>query len=48
MIGGSTGAGGVGLVGGGTAGPFPDEPPHVDAAAASAIVTNEEKIFRRR
>ena len=47
MTGGSAGAGGVGPVDG--AGELPDEPlPHVAAAAASAPVTNEEKIFRRQ
>ena len=47
MTGGSTGAGGVGPVDG--AGELPDEPlPHVAAAAASAPVTNKEKIFRRQ
>jgi hypothetical protein len=48
MVGGSTGVGGVGPVDGAGDG-LPDEPlPHVDAATASAPVTNEEKIFRRQ
>jgi hypothetical protein len=44
----SSGAGGgVGAVDG-PGEEFPDEPPHVDTAAASATVTNEEKAFRRQ
>ena len=48
MIGGS-GGGGVGPVLG-PGGALPDEPslPQVDASDASAIVTNKERIFRRR
>ena len=44
MIGGSA-VGGVGPVGGAVGG-VPDEPPQVDASAASALVTKQEKIFR--
>jgi hypothetical protein len=48
ITGGSTGAGGVGPVDGPGEG-LPDEPPlQVTAAAASALVTNEERIFRRQ
>ena len=48
MIGGSAGGGGVGPVGGPGGAPPDEPPPQVDASAARAIVTNEERIFRRR
>jgi hypothetical protein len=48
MIGGSAGAGVVGPVDGPGAGLPGESLPHVDAAMASAPVTNEEKIFRRQ
>jgi hypothetical protein len=48
MIGGSAGAGVVGPVDGPGDGLPGELLPHVDAAMASAPVTNEEKIFRRQ